>query len=124
MDRHVPDLITFIGVLTGLALAYGKAFGAYQSEITQAVIDVFDVQSRYRRMLNIITGVLIAGAFTVVGAAWLDAWAIVPAGVLAGILASVEAGRKHDVERKSLQRALIDQVEPGNPLAPQGQPAD
>jgi hypothetical protein len=33
---------------------------------------------------------------TVVGALWLGRWELVPAGVLADILAAVEAGRAHD----------------------------
>jgi hypothetical protein len=36
---------------------------------------------------------------TAVGAAWLHAWEIVPAGVLAGILAAVEASRQHDAAK-------------------------
>jgi hypothetical protein len=99
VEKNITELITIIGVIAGLALAYGKAFGTYQSEITQAVIDVFEVKKRFRRILNLTTGVLIASAFTIVGAAWLHSWGVVPAGVLAGILASVEAGRTHDARK-------------------------
>jgi predicted membrane-bound mannosyltransferase len=35
---------------------------------------------------------------TEVGALWLRQWQVVPAGVLAGILAAVEARRGHDAE--------------------------
>jgi hypothetical protein len=96
MGDQIAELITVIGVVTGLALAYGKAFAGYQAAITQAFIDAFAVPSRFRRLLNLLVGILIASAFTVVGALWLDSWAIVPAGVLAGILAAVEAGKEHD----------------------------
>jgi hypothetical protein len=96
LDGQVTELITIIGVVTGLALAYGKAFAGYQAVITQAFIDAFTVPRRIRRLLNLAVGILIASAFTVVGALWLDSWAIVPAGVLAGILAAVEAGKAHD----------------------------
>jgi hypothetical protein len=70
MGDQVTELITIIGVVT--------------------------VPRRIRRLLNLAVGILIASAFTVVGALWLDSWAIVPAGVLAGILAAVEAGKAHD----------------------------
>ncbi len=44
-------------------------------------------------------GILIASLFTVVGALSIGApWQIVPAGVLAGITASVEASKVHDRE--------------------------
>jgi hypothetical protein len=96
MGDQITELITIIGVVTGLALAYGKAFAGYQAAITQAFIDAFAVPSRFRRLLNLVVGILIASAFTVVGALWLGSWTIVPAGVLAGILAAVEAGKAHD----------------------------
>jgi hypothetical protein len=97
MGDQITELITIIGIVTGLALAYGKAFAGYQAAITQAFIDAFSVPSRFRRLLNLVVGILIASAFTVVGALWLNSWTIVPAGVLAGILAAVEAGKVHDV---------------------------
>lgn len=96
MDAQMTELITIIGVVTGLALAYGRAFAGYQAAITQAFIDAFTVSSKYKRLLNLVIGILIASAFTAVGALWLGTWQIVPAGVLAGILAAVEAGKAHD----------------------------
>ncbi len=96
MDAQMTELITIIGVVTGLALAYGRAFAGYQAAITQAFIDAFTVSSKYKRLLNLVIGILIASAFTVVGALWLGTWQIVPAGVLAGILAAVEAGKAHE----------------------------
>ena len=111
MEKNITELITIIGVITGLALAYGKAFGTYQSEITQAVIDVFEVKTRFRRILNLTVGIMIANAFTIVGAAWLHAWGVIPAGMLAGILASVEAGRTHDARKAG------DRLKPNTPGA-------
>jgi hypothetical protein len=99
MGDQITELITIIGIVTGLALAYGKAFAGYQAAITQAFIDAFAVPSRFRRLLNLAVGILIASAFTAVGALWLESWAIVPAGVLAGILAAVEAGKEHDAAK-------------------------
>jgi hypothetical protein len=51
------------------------------------------------RLTDLLLGFLIASLFTIVGAVSIGApWQIVPAGVLAGIMASVEASRVHDRE--------------------------
>ncbi|HWV57907.1 MAG TPA: hypothetical protein VNZ57_10675 [Longimicrobiales bacterium] len=99
MDQSVSALIAIIGIIVGLAIAYGKAFGGYQTDITQAVIDAAKVPTRYRRLLNLVVGIAIATAFTLVGAAWMGQLELVPAGILAGVLASVEAGKVHDAEK-------------------------
>ncbi|HEV2123141.1 MAG TPA: hypothetical protein VGW38_10250 [Chloroflexota bacterium] len=44
-------------------------------------------------------GILLAVAFSVIAAAWIDDWRIVPAGILAGLMASVEAMRTHDQQQ-------------------------
>lgn len=98
MEQDTGDLIAIVGVIAGLAVAYGKAFGVYQASITQAVIDAAQVPSRYRRLLNLVVGVTVATAFTVVGAEWLGQWELVPAALLAGVLASVEAASFHDAK--------------------------
>jgi hypothetical protein len=63
------------------------------------VIDAFEVTTGFKRLVNIGVGILIAAGMTAVGAAWLHAWEIVPAGVLAGILAAVEASKQHDAAK-------------------------
>ena len=99
MQANVDELIVIIGVIAALSVAFGKAFGPYQTEISQAVIDALQVPSRYRRILNMGIGVAIGVIFTLVGALSIGEWQIVPAGILAGIMASVEASKVHDRER-------------------------
>ncbi len=54
-------------------------------------------------------GILIASLFTVVGAVSIGApWQIIPAGVLAGIMASVEASRVHDQEANAPVTTIIN----------------
>lgn len=96
MQSSIDELIVVIGVVTALSVAFAKAFGPYQTEISQAVIDAFAVPSSSRRLVNMGVGIVIGVAFTAIGAAAIGAWGIVPAGVLAGVLASVEASRTHD----------------------------
>ncbi len=99
MDTSIEALVAYITLVVGLSVTFGKVFGGYQTEITQAIIDAVGVRSRYRRLVNMAIGILIASLFTVVGALSIGApWQIIPAGVLAGIMASVEASRVHDQE--------------------------
>lgn len=104
-DGQIGELVAILGIVVGLAVAYGKAFAGHQEQITQAVIDAFQVKSRYKRLVNIAVGILIAAGMTAVGAAWLHAWEIVPAGVLAGILAAVEASKQHEAAKESAAAA-------------------
>jgi hypothetical protein len=99
MDNQIGDLVALVGIVVGLGIAYGKAFGPYQTAISQAIIDAGRINSRYRPLTNLIVGVVIGVAITVVGALWLHTWEILPAGIFAGILASVEAGKVHDAEK-------------------------
>jgi ABC-type Mn2+/Zn2+ transport system permease subunit len=115
MGDQVTELITIIGVVTGLALVYWKAFAGYQAAITQIFINAFTVPSRFRRLLNLIVGIVIASAFTVVGALWLGSWAIVPAGLRAGILAAVEAGKAHDAGAVAEPSESAPPPAPGSP---------
>lgn len=96
-------ILAIIAAITGLAVAYGKIFAPYQTDITQAVIDAAKVPTRYRRLLNLVVGIAIATAFTLVGAAWMGQLELVPAGILAGVLASVEAGKVHDAEKTTTE---------------------
>ncbi|MGB3330815.1 MAG: hypothetical protein WBA46_17765 [Thermomicrobiales bacterium] len=99
MDTQVTDLIAIVTVAVGLAAAYAQAFGAYQTSITQAIIDALRVPKRYRAVTNLAVGVVIGGSITAVGAAWLQSWDIVPVGIFAGVLASVKASQVHDAEK-------------------------
>lgn len=118
MNDSIDELIVVLGVVGALAVAYSKAFGGYQAELTQALIDAFAIKSRFRRLANLGVGIGLAVAFTVVGALWLGSWAIVPAGALAGILSSVEAGRVHD--EQATQAAVS--VPPRTSITPRPDP--
>lgn len=99
MDNQIGELVAVVGIVVGLGVAYGKAFAAYQTAISQAIIEALQVPSRFRAVTNLAVGILIGVAITIVGALWLHSWEIVPAGVFAGVLASVEAGKVHDAEK-------------------------
>lgn len=96
MEIPVADLIALIAVLSGLTVAYGKAFATYQVHLSQWVIDAARIPGRYRGLVNLAVGVLIATAFTIIGAVALGQPMLISVGVLAGVFASVEAARLHD----------------------------
>ena len=100
-DGRTGGLVAILGTVPALGIPENMAYAKLQEQITQSVIDAFQVKSRYKRLVNIGGGILFAGGMTAVGAAWLHAWEIVPAGVLAGILAAVEAGKQHDAQSVS-----------------------
>lgn len=96
MEQPVAELVTLIAVVTGLSVAYGKAFGPYQTQVAQWVIDALGIARRYRGLVNLAVGIMIATAFTVVAAVQLGQSGLIAVGVLAGAFASVEAARVHD----------------------------
>lgn len=96
MNASITNLIALITVVTSLTVAYGKAFAVYQTQISQWVIDAGRVPARRRGIVNLAVGVVIAGAFTVIGALAIGRPAVIPVEVLAGVFASVEAARLHD----------------------------
>lgn len=104
MDQSVADLIALIAIVAGLAVAYGKAFGSYQQQIAQWVIDAARVPSRYRGLVNLGAGVTIATAFTIIGSVQVGQPGLIAVGVLAGLFASVEAARVHDQRDASATR--------------------
>ena len=48
LDTSIAQLVTTIGVVVGLVVAYGKAFASYQEQISQAIIPVFISVSRQK----------------------------------------------------------------------------
>src|SRR5680860_1384480 len=75
MGQSLAALVIIVGIVKGLAVA----FGAYQVENTQARTDACQVPSRDRRLVHLAVGILIATSMTVMGALRLGSWAIVPA---------------------------------------------
>lgn len=93
MDEELAKLFLLVGAV---ALAYGKAVGSTQAQVSQWVIDAWQVKSRYRGLINLAVGMVLAGAFGLL-AAWQGGdWSVLAVIVLAGIVASVEAAKAHD----------------------------
>ena len=95
-DQFSTDITAYFALIVLISVAYGRTFGGFQEAITQSVVDALAVKSRYRRVTNLAVGMvialLIAGA-----AAWkLGTWDVIPIGIIAGLMASVEAARAHE----------------------------
>jgi hypothetical protein len=112
VDEQTTELLGLLAVVLGLSVGYGKAFGAYQTYVTQAVIDSVGVRSRYRAAVNIGVGLVLAVAFSTLGAWRLGDWSLLAAGGFAGFLASVEAGKVHD-EKDAEEKAAKDLADQG-----------
>ena len=98
IGASIEELITLTVVIVGLAAAYGKAFAGYQQTLSQWVIDAFAIASRFRGLTNLAVGIAIGTGFSVIAAGMLETWDMLAIGIFAGLLASVEAGKKHDEE--------------------------
>ena len=96
MDDQIAQLLALVATVVALSAGYAKAFGAYQCQIVQWVIDAGRVASRFRGIVNLIVGVAIAAAFGGLGAWQAGDPGILALGLLAGVLASVEAAKVHD----------------------------
>lgn len=96
MQTDADGILAAIGLVLALSIGYGKVVGPLQTDISQAFIDAFAVPSSYKRLLNLGVGLVLAVAVAIIGAVAVDSWALVPAGVLAGVMASVEAAKVHD----------------------------
>jgi hypothetical protein len=77
-----------------------EALGSQQCQIVEWVIAAGQIKSRYRGLVNLIVGMLLAGAFSGLAAWQAGDWAILSGRLLAGMLASVEAARVHDGQEK------------------------
>ena len=96
MQEQTDGLLAAIGIVLALSIGYARVIGPLQADISQAFIDAFAVPSSYKRLLNLGVGLALAVAVAIIGAVAVNSWALVPAGVLAGIMASVEASKVHD----------------------------
>ena len=90
------DTAAFLAVVLTASVAYSRALGATQCQIAAWVIAAFRTPSRWRGLVNLGVGVALATAVSVVAAWQAGNWGLLPAGVLAGVLASVEAAKVHD----------------------------
>ena len=97
-EATIGELTALIAVVGSVAAAYGKALGSTQMHLVQWVIDGLRVERRFRGLLNLAIGLLLALALSGI-AAWTIGDSRLPAiGLLAGIIASVEAARTHDAQ--------------------------
>ena len=95
-NAGIEELVALVAVIVGVAAAYAKAFGPYQQVIAQWVIDAAVIGKRYKGLVNLAVGMVVALGFSAIAAAMMGAWMVLPVGTFAGLLASVEASRAHD----------------------------
>lgn len=93
---QVNDLLTLIGAVVTLGAAYARLFGGRQTQIVEWIVSGFGVKSRWRGLVNLAVGLAIAGAVSAYASWQTGQWAMLAAGLLAGLLASDEAARVHD----------------------------
>jgi hypothetical protein len=114
LEQQTATLVTAIVLIVGLGVTYAKTFAPYQSGLTQVAVDAMNTPSRYRPALNLLIGVLFAAVITVVAAAAIGNAAVIPAGIVAGVMGSIESQRVHDT------KTIVEEasVRPSVPPAP------
>jgi hypothetical protein len=95
MDEQIARLLALVAAV---ATGYGQLFGRYQFQIVEWIIAAGSIDGRYRGVVNLVVGVVLAGAFSGLAAWQIGDWGVVIVGLLAGMLASVEAAKVHDAE--------------------------
>jgi len=93
------DLVTYLGIIVATSVAYGKIAGPYQVSLTETVIVTLKLASRWKRLANLATGIVVAVAFFGVGAYAIDRWELLLPGLFAGFLASVEASKVYEASK-------------------------
>lgn len=104
-EEDVQNLLAIIGMVLTISLAYGRFIGPYQMRLTEMVVSALGTPSHLKPVVNFAMGLAMALALTIVAAMQLDTWAILPAGVLAGVIAASEAGERHDAEKMPIIEA-------------------
>jgi hypothetical protein len=108
MDSEIGGLLAMLFAVVAL---YAKYVGPYQTQLSEWVIEARQVESRYKGLVNLAVGVVLAVAISGVAAWYLGNLFILPVGVLAGALASVEAAKVHDDQEPEQRKAFL--VRPG-----------
>ena len=98
-EAHIGELTALIAVVASVAAAYGKAFGSTQMTLVEWVITASDLDRRWRGLLNLGIGLLLAQALTGLAVWMIGDPRFLAIGVLAGLIASVEAARVHDANQ-------------------------
>jgi hypothetical protein len=105
METSVATLIAAIAVIVGASVTYAKTIGPYQEVLTQVAVETFGVESRYKKVVNLGVGILLASILTVVAAYAIGNMIVIPAGIIAGVFASAEAQRVHETTPSDAPKA-------------------
>ncbi|CAN5528753.1 hypothetical protein BH09CHL1_BH09CHL1_25650 [soil metagenome] len=105
-ETTIGELTALIAVVVAIATAYGKAFGRSQMQLVQWTIEALIVPNRYRGLLNLAIGVSLALLMSGIAAWIIGEPRFIAIGLLAGIIASIEAGNSHDATRSDQKPAI------------------
>jgi hypothetical protein len=100
------QLTALIAVVASVATAYGKAFGKTQMQLVQWVVEALVVPGRYRGLLNLAIGVGLAMTMSAIAAWVIGEPRFLAIGLLAGIIASIEAAGAHDAAGAQRKTAI------------------
>jgi hypothetical protein len=95
-DNDVQQLVAVAAMVTAAALAYGKVLGPVQTQLVQWFIDAFAVPSQWRGLMNLAVGIAVSVSLSLVVYQSTGRVSFLGVGVLAGLIASVEAAKVHD----------------------------
>lgn len=96
---NLGDLIAYLGIIVGASVAYGNVVGPYQVQITETVIVTLGLSKRWKRLANLVTGIVLAATAFGVAAYAINQWALLVPSVFAGFLATVKAGETYDAAK-------------------------
>lgn len=105
-ETTIGELTALIAVVVAVATAYGKAFGRTQMQLVQWVIEAMIVPNRNRGLLNLAIGVSLALLMSATAAWVIGEPRFIAIGLLAGIIASIEAANTHDSARTEGKSAI------------------
>lgn len=96
IEANLQPFLMDLGIVAGLSAGYGFLFGQYQEIVTEWIIDAFDIETRFKGVTNLGMSIAIALMFSALALSRTGDWRLLPAGVLAGIIAAAEASKIHD----------------------------
>ena len=105
-ETTIGELTALIAVVVSIATAYGKAFGKTQMQLVQWTIEALVVPNRYRGLLNLAIGVGLALTMSAIAAWVIGEPRFLAIGLLAGIIASIEAASAHDANSSDQKPAI------------------
>jgi hypothetical protein len=100
-ESTLRDLTALIAVVVTVAAAYGKALGSTQMTLVEWVIAATGVAARWRGLLNLAIGISLAQALSGLAVWVIGEPRLLAIGLVAGLIASVEAARVHDRHMQS-----------------------